>query len=864
MSRLACSFALLWTLSQPVLAQEIGEPFAVDLSGTETTLTLDFSEHDYELILYSFNTTEPPDQKFNRVFSFTVTGAFAGSRPAVPADPNEKSAVPTDRERLEFELRKREQALARRLQQAGGYRPPAPKVVRQEIGSTRRFVFPTFGNVTRDTITAALVATSDRAHAYIDVADTSDVMTEQIQEQIDYFSTKTHPVVTSTFGDESDVDNDGKVHLLYTHLVDEVGDFFSKVGGFYDAASVLRNLSDLLYINPNIDPNAFDAVIAHEFQHLISFNQHVLVRNGPHEEIWLNEGLSHVCEDLIGRHDAHNRDFTETLLNFPEAWPLRDLPSTGSRGATYLLVRSLMEEFGPDILSRLVQTDKAGIANIEHATGQPFAGIFDRHLSRLFLTGSGLNSTFNYTTPFLVDTTTGARAHIPPRDRVVSPQSPSVSREIPSLSASYLRLLSNQSQGTITIQTDVEGDFRAQLVPVPRHFLFGTTLETPHAGPFPPHQPIHITGTVPDRSVSEIWFKFIRGDRDRTLESRGPVINGRFSHRLFFSHEQAGEYQIEIWLAPPDRPRFSVGTYYPLRIEKGEGTAPIPVDFFDDIIFSSPIPLEYTTGQAVRIAGTVSDPLVFKIDFDFREYVEEVEGQGYYRTAIAFDTPVTNGQFSKTFRFLHEQAGEYQFRVEMRRANNPQWPLYLGGIFSPIIIKKGQGVAPLPVDFFDGITFTSPLPVEYTIGQITRIAGTVSDPLVSDIQFRFRPIDDAGKSVELDVSVTNGQFSTTLHFSSEQLIGEHYELDIFMKKIGSGQWPWVGSFSPITVKAAPSPDFDGDGTVGFTDFIAFAAAFGKSSGDEDFDARFDLDGDGTVGFTDFIKFAAAFGRPLEN
>ena len=688
MNHLACSFALLLTLSQPLLAQEIGEPFAVDLSGTETTLTLDFSEHDYELILYSFNTTEPPDQNFNRVFSFTVTGAFAGSKSIVSQAL--EPMVPAGRERLEFELRKREQALARRLQQAGGYRPSAPKVVRQEIGSTRRFVFPTHGNVTRDTITAALVATSDHAHAYVDVADTSDVMTERIQAQVDYFSTKTHPVVTSTFGDESDVDNDGKVHLLYTHLVDEVGGFLSisKVGGFYHAASVLRNLSDLMYINPNIDPNKFDAVIAHEFQHLISFNQHVLIRNGPHEEAWLNEGLSHVCEDLIGRHDAHNRRYIDFFFVNPEVWSLRASTSNnGVRGAAYLFVRSLMEEFGSDILARLVQTDKAGIANIEHATGQPFAGIFDRHLSRLFLSGSGLNSTLNYTTPFLTDISTGARAYNPPRDLVVSPQSPSVSHKIPSLSAAYLRLLSNQSQGTITIQADAEGDFRAQIIPVPRHFFFGTTLETPHAGPFPSYQPIHITGTVPDPSVFELWFKFIRGDSDRTLDSRGPVINGQFSHKLFFSHEQAGEYQIEIRLAPPDRPWFTVGTYYPFRIEKGEGTAPIPVDFFDDITFSSPIPLEYTTGQTIHIAGTVSDPLAFRIDLTFWKYVEKEEGQGYYRTAIAFDTPVTNGRFSKTFLFSDEQAGEYQFRVEMWRANNRSLPWYL--------VPK----APIPVSF---------------------------------------------------------------------------------------------------------------------------------------------------------------------
>ena len=57
----------------------------------------------------------------------------------------------------------------------------------------------------------------------------------------------------------------------------------------------------------------------------------------------------------------------------------------------------------------------------------------------------------------------------------------------------------------------------------------------------------------------------------------------------------------------------------------------------------------------------------------------------------------------------------------------------------------------------------------------------------------------------------------------------------------------------------PNPDFDGDGTVGFTDFVLFASRFGTEQGDTGFDALFDLDGDGTIGFGDFIVFAAAFG-----
>jgi hypothetical protein len=55
-------------------------------------------------------------------------------------------------------------------------------------------------------------------------------------------------------------------------------------------------------------------------------------------------------------------------------------------------------------------------------------------------------------------------------------------------------------------------------------------------------------------------------------------------------------------------------------------------------------------------------------------------------------------------------------------------------------------------------------------------------------------------------------------------------------------------------------DFDASGDVGFTDFLAFSAQFGKTlAADVDFDTGFDLDGDGAVGFTDFLQFVENFG-----
>ena len=67
----------------------------------------------------------------------------------------------------------------------------------------------------------------------------------------------------------------------------------------------------------------------------------------------------------------------------------------------------------------------------------------------------------------------------------------------------------------------------------------------------------------------------------------------------------------------------------------------------------------------------------------------------------------------------------------------------------------------------------------------------------------------------------------------------------------------VADLQPVTftITAKATPDFDGDGEVGFEDFYLFAGAFGGS------DPRFDLDGSGTVDFAGFFLFAEHFGQP---
>ncbi len=65
----------------------------------------------------------------------------------------------------------------------------------------------------------------------------------------------------------------------------------------------------------------------------------------------------------------------------------------------------------------------------------------------------------------------------------------------------------------------------------------------------------------------------------------------------------------------------------------------------------------------------------------------------------------------------------------------------------------------------------------------------------------------------------------------------------------------------VTFNSEPSPDFDGDDFVGFSDFLVFASVFGSRQGDGRYNAAQDLNTDGSIDFTDFLIFAQSFGGP---
>jgi hypothetical protein len=124
----------------------------------------------------------------------------------------------------------------------------------------------------------------------------------------------------------------------------------------------------------------------HEFQHMINFVEHVLVKGGDGEEGWLDEGLSKYAEEIAGRSFGDNQHFSQfaigdvfdayQYLSATGSSPLlipEDSGSLAEIGASWLFTRFIVDRFGDSLPGRLVRTALAGAANVTAQTGQPFA-----------------------------------------------------------------------------------------------------------------------------------------------------------------------------------------------------------------------------------------------------------------------------------------------------------------------------------------------------------------------------------------------------------------------------------------------------------------------------------------------------------
>ena len=124
----------------------------------------------------------------------------------------------------------------------------------------------------------------------------------------------------SIYGNHTDVDNNGKIIILFLDLNPESGNG-SILNGYFNPADLIDgqgNNADMLYMDLgglNNNPYYMAGTILHELQHLINYNVNVL-GNGRDMEVWLNEALSESTSVLFNETTINSRNIEFNNINY--------------------------------------------------------------------------------------------------------------------------------------------------------------------------------------------------------------------------------------------------------------------------------------------------------------------------------------------------------------------------------------------------------------------------------------------------------------------------------------------------------------------------------------------------------------------
>ena len=306
-------------------------------------------------------------------------------------------------------------------------RPAGPSPL-PEMGDKREFKVLNLDQEF-DRVTARVRFVSAHSLVYVDEAAPSGGFTDpELAALALEFEEPVYTTITGVYGSESDLDDNDRVIILFTPAVNRLTEPGSEgfVGGFFFGLDLMEgragsNEGEVFYaIVP--DPagqegpaignftalNTIPAVLAHEFEHMVHFNQRILLKGAESPEaLWLSEALAQMAEDLVGavfeRAGQLSKAFNYREGNWIRARRFLTNPSQVSilaslapgtlaeRGAGWLLLKQVSGRPGQeDLLGILASSTLSGTENLTEAVGLGWEELVADWAGALFLDGTGV------------------------------------------------------------------------------------------------------------------------------------------------------------------------------------------------------------------------------------------------------------------------------------------------------------------------------------------------------------------------------------------------------------------------------------------------------------------------------------------
>ena len=246
------------------------------------------------------------------------------------------------------------------------------------IGQSEQFfVNKNYDQISRTQLTATLRVQGEHALVYLDDRFLNGITLKQaaiiesnLKKFISEFDSNIYPTETVAWGSEPNpgIDGDPKIVILVESLLPGFGGYFDGIHQFSTDQAPNSNRREIIFVSADalLAGNA-SMYAAHEFQHLISFNQKEVL-NGVSEEIWLNETRSEYSTSLTG----YNRPLAASNLSRrssvftrePEDNLLRWENTPTDYGNAMMLGEYLVGRYGQGILADTLRSKLTGSASI--------------------------------------------------------------------------------------------------------------------------------------------------------------------------------------------------------------------------------------------------------------------------------------------------------------------------------------------------------------------------------------------------------------------------------------------------------------------------------------------------------------------
>jgi hypothetical protein len=246
----------------------------------------------------------------------------------------------------------------------------------------------------RETLSATLLKIGSKLYYYADLAwwnslsqlERSDV--SLALENLDReFSQRIYPTLTSMFGGEWNpgIDKDPVITLLLHPMVSGAGGYTNYGDEYPKVQNPSSNEREMMYLNASlITLPSVKTFLAHEFVHVITFNQKNIIRTVS-EETWLNEARAEYAPALLGYEDEFEgsnlqrraKDFLGQSGDALLVWEGLKY----DYGVVNLFMQYIVDHYGVNVLKDSMSAGSVGVASISAALakngfGKTFAQVF--------------------------------------------------------------------------------------------------------------------------------------------------------------------------------------------------------------------------------------------------------------------------------------------------------------------------------------------------------------------------------------------------------------------------------------------------------------------------------------------------------